>query len=526
MSAPFQRRTAADWQSLVEADLGGPDAFADALVTRTLEGIDVEPLYGDRPDADEPAARLTGGWDIAAEVAHPDPAVANRRALQELEGGATALFVPLDPAGRGTEGVRACRVAELDALLSGVWIDAAPISFGTHAEGVAAAACLEALAAERGVAPEGLQVHVGHDPVATLARDGALPGDLTDAENESAVLASHSRLRLEASRALAVDATVWHAAGADAALELGLACAGFVHALRGLEERGLPPSAAHSEFVWRMNVGRDVFNEIAKLRAARALHARVLGAAGVAEATPLVLHAFTSDRGATERDPWNDMLRSTLGVTASALGGADLVTARPFDAPARGAHEARESSALGRRFARNAQLVLRDECGLGRVGDPTRGSAYVESRTDALARAAWAVFQEVERSGGIAQELRNGRLAERLDAARTGLAAAVSSGARVLVGGTDYLPPEDARHPEPAPLTGLEALDSSRASALEARGRVALGAVETLEHAVRAAAGGATFDEIGGALVRGAPARVGALPRVREEDLAARSVTA
>ena len=96
----------------------------------------------------------------------------------------------------------------------------------------------------------------------------------------------------------------------------------------------------------------------------------------------------------------------------------------------------------------------------------------------------------------------------------------------MLVGGTDYLPPEDARHPEPAPLTGFEALDSSRASALEARGRVALGTVETLEHAVRAAAGGATFDEIGGALVRGAPARVGALPRVREEDLAARSVTA
>ncbi|MEL6713734.1 MAG: methylmalonyl-CoA mutase family protein, partial [Planctomycetota bacterium] len=197
MSAPFQRRTAADWKSLVEADLGGPDAFADALVTRTLEEIDVDPLYGDRTGEDEPAARLSGGWDIASEVAHPDPVVANRRALEELEGGATALFVPLDPAGRGTEGVRASRLAELDALLSGVWIDAAPIALGTHADGVAAAACLEALAAERGVAPEALQVHVGHDPIATLARDGALAGDLNDAAGESALLASHSRLRLD-----------------------------------------------------------------------------------------------------------------------------------------------------------------------------------------------------------------------------------------------------------------------------------------------------------------------------------------
>lgn len=527
METTFPERSSDDWRRRVEEESGGPEAFAEALVTRTLEGLDIAPLYGpEARGADEPAARRRGGWIVAPEVAHPDPRVANERALHELENGATGLFLELAPDGGAPRGVRASSVPELDALLSGVWLDAAPITFGAHADGAALAAAMAALAAERGVDAGALQVHLGFDPLAVLVRDGALPGDTGDARREVGVVARHALEHMGGSRAFAVDAGPWHDAGGDLVDELALACAGFAQTLRWLEAEGVAPGAAAGQFVWRLDVGRDVFAEVAKLRAARALHARVLGACGVSEAVPLSLHAFTSERCATSGDPWTNMLRATLGVAAAAIGGADLVTARAFDAPRRDGGEPREASAIGRRFARNVQLVLGAECGLGRVGDAARGSAYVEARTAELARAAWGRFTEIEGAGGLAEALSSGVVHAMLESSAERLGAAVASGERPLVGATHYPPPADAPAPPPAPLEGLDALDAARAERLTARGPIAIGPIDALEHAAAAARAGANFDELGGALVRGAAVTVAPLPRIREEDLALDEVSA
>lgn len=527
MDTTYPERSSDDWRRRVEEESGGPEAYAEALVTRTLEGLDIAPMYGpESRGEDEPAARRSGGWTVASEVAHPDPRVANERALHELESGATGLTVELAPDGGAPRGVRASSASELDALLSGVWLDAVPIAFGTHAEGAALMASIEALAAERGVDPGALQVHLGLDPLAVLARDGCLPGDAGDARREVAMVARHAIERGGGGRALAVDAGPWHDAGGDLVLELALAAAGFAEMLRWLEAEDVPLDAAAGQFAWRFEVGRDVFAEVAKLRAARALHARVLGAAGVRETAPLAIHAFTSERGATSGDAWTNMLRATLAVAAAAVGGADLVTARAFDAPRRGSGEAREASAIGRRFARNVQLVLSAESGLGRVGDAARGSAYVEARTDALARAAWARFAEIERAGGLTAALTSGHVAELLARSAERLGEAVADGARPLVGATHYPPPPDAPAPPVAPLEGLAALDAVRAERLAARGSIAIGSIDAIEHAVRAARSGVTFAEVGGALVRGAATRVAPLPRVHEEDLAAKEVSA
>ena len=110
----------------------------------------------------------------------------------------------------------------------------------------------------------------------------------------------------------------------------------------------------------------------------------------------------------TERDPWVNMLRTTVACLAAGVGGADAVTVLPFD------------SALGlpddfaRRIARNTQAILLDESNLARVIDPAGGSWYVERLTDQLARAAWDWFQQVERAGGQRAALRNGLIAERI----------------------------------------------------------------------------------------------------------------
>ena len=104
----------------------------------------------------------------------------------------------------------------------------------------------------------------------------------------------------------------------------------------------------------------------------------------------------------TERDPWVNMLRTTVACLAAGVGGADAITVLPFD------------SALGlpddfaRRIARNTQAILLEESHLARVIDPAGGSWYVERLTDELARAAWDWFQEIERAGGQHAALRSG----------------------------------------------------------------------------------------------------------------------
>ena len=130
------------------------------------------------------------------------------------------------------------------------------------------------------------------------------------------------------------------------------------------------------------------------------------GASDTAQAP--VVHVRTAERMLTRRDPWVNLLRVTAASFAAGLGGAASVTSLPFDA------ELGEPVELGRRMARNTQLLLQEESNLGRVIDPAGGSWYVESLTDEIATAAWALFAELEAAGGLPAVLLDGSLAARI----------------------------------------------------------------------------------------------------------------
>ncbi len=492
--------TPADWRALVARELGPDKSFEETLLTKTLEGLTIEPLYtaDSAPALGADVAPRSGAFGIAQGAGHPVPAICNRRILEDLEGGATGSVIQLDQ-------TEVPDLTAMDKLLDGVFLEAIPVLFSTQAEGLPLAATFAALCAERGLEPEQVAAHFGMDPIATLARDGVLPGDLEDAKKELCLLAAHSRMCFDHARSIAVDSSVWHRAGANAATELGLAAATFTEYLRWLQESGLPPAAAHSEFVWRMDVGRDVFGNISKLRAARVLHAKILGASGIEEATPLVIHATTSPRGLAASDPWTNMLRTTLGTFAAGAGGADWITSVPFDAPIAEALDGHEPSALGRRVARNATLVLARESQLDFVGDPAGGSYFVETMTQDLARGAWDVFTSIEAAGGMAAALAAGDVDARVEADLKALEGRIRSGAFPMVGVTEFRPAEGSRMPTTRPFEGVEASQQEALSRLKARGPIALGAVDDFPHAQKAAAAGATIAELGGALVRGAP---------------------
>ncbi|HET6857968.1 MAG TPA: methylmalonyl-CoA mutase family protein, partial [Streptomyces sp.] len=145
--------------------------------------------------------------------------------------------------------------------------------------------------------------------------------------------------------------------------------------------------------------------------AARRVWARVAEACGAESAAGAQRqHAVTSSVMMSRRDPWVNMLRTTVASLAAGVGGADAVTVLPFD------HALGLPDAFARRIARNTSTILVEESHVGRVIDPAGGSWYVEQLTDELAQAAWAWFQEIERAGGQPEALRTGLVAERIDA--------------------------------------------------------------------------------------------------------------
>jgi methylmalonyl-CoA mutase len=134
----------------------------------------------------------------------------------------------------------------------------------------------------------------------------------------------------------------------------------------------------------------------------------------------------------TQRDPWVNMLRTTVACFAAGVGGADVVTVQPFDA-ALGLPDS-----FSRRIARNTQSLLVEEGHLARVLDPAGGSWYVESLTDQLAQAAWDWFTEIERAGGLVAALDSGLVRERIAAAWDARAKRLATRADAITGVSEF----------------------------------------------------------------------------------------
>ena len=148
----------------------------------------------------------------------------------------------------------------------------------------------------------------------------------------------------------------------------------------------------------------DQFMTIAKLRAARQLWARVAEVVGEPDAGAARVHAVTSLPMMAQRDPWVNMLRTTLAAFSAGVGGADSVLVQPFDVAIPDGFPG-TSASFARRMARNTQLLLLEESHIGRVLDPAGGSFFVEDLTRQLAEQAWEHFRDIESRGGFVEAL-------------------------------------------------------------------------------------------------------------------------
>ncbi|WP_333762443.1 methylmalonyl-CoA mutase family protein [Streptomyces sp. IBSBF 2390] len=417
LAAEFPDATHEQWQRLVEGVLrkSGKEASGtaaeDALSTTLEDGLRTRPLYTARDAAPDPGlpgfapfvrggraeGGVAGGWDVRQRHAVLTDRAASA-VLADLENGVTSLWLVLGEGG--------IPVPELGRALDGVYLDLAPVALDAGRDTAAAAEALLRLYEERGVDPKAARGTLGADPLGHEARTGEA---LEFAP--FAALAARCAETYPGLRALTVDALPYHEAGGSAAQELGASLATGVAYLRELTEAGLGVEQAAAQVEFRYAATADQFLTIAKLRAARRLWARVAEVSGAPGAGAQVQHAVTSPVMMSRRDPWVNMLRTTVATLAAGVGGADSVTVLPFD------HALGLPDAFARRIARNTSTILIEESHLARVVDPAGGSWYVERLTDELAGAAWEFFRSIERDGGQAAVLRSGRL--RTDLATT-----------------------------------------------------------------------------------------------------------
>ncbi len=418
------------WRALVARGPGG--VSPESLTSRTADGLAIEPLYVER---DRPQ---TSGvpW-------HPPPhrgvgAVGGAGLLGELE------------SERAAGATLAWARDSADALLSGV---------RTAPEGLAVV--LEPrghVQTLRAGCSQGVRLLC--DPFSHLdegaSRSESDPHPLLDAMADALA---------RGGAPLGASTLSFHEGHTSAVDGLAVPVASFIASLRGLEARGIAPSLAASGATFALACGTDVFLEVARLRALRRVIAKVLDACGVSERPALVARSSFAMVGAL--DEATNVLRATLATSAALIGGADHVGVVPHDV-------LRGATPRGRRLARNTGLVLDLEAFLGRTADPARGSYFVESLTDTLASAVWAVLQDVERRGGI--EAARPWLAERRARADEAHAKAVATRAIPFVGSSRF-PREETL----GPIVDHGARDAIPFEALRHRGRDHEAALVVLE---------------------------------------------
>jgi methylmalonyl-CoA mutase len=227
-------------------------------------------------------------------------------------------------------------------------------------------------------------------------------------------------------------------AGATCVQELAFTLADGLEYVRAARARGLDVDAFAPRLSFFFAIGMNFFMEVAKLRAARLLWARLVQPFGPRKAESLSLrtHCQTSGVSLTEQDPYNNIVRTTVEAMAAVLGGTQSLHTNSFD----------EALALptpfSARIARNTQLIIAEETGIPRVVDPLGGSYYVEHLTHSIAAEAMKLIDEVEAMGGMTKAVESGMPKLRIEEAAARRQARIDRGEETIVGVNRYQPAE------------------------------------------------------------------------------------
>jgi methylmalonyl-CoA mutase len=431
LAADFAPATYDDWRKLVDGVLKG--APFEKLVGKTYDGLRIDPIYPRAQGATPIVGRAAAApWRVMQRIDHPDAALANAQALQDLENGANGLTLVFAGA-NGAHGFGLDPSAEaIEKVLDGVFIDAGiGIELQIGPQSRMAAIHIAEYVKRKGLNPAACDIRFGLDPLGACAVWGSSP--YAWAEIVPAVTGAIKGLAAMGFKGpfAAADGRVIHDAGGSEVQELAFVLAAGVAYLRAIESAGVTLEDAQGMIYARLAADADQFLTMAKFRALRLLWARIEQASGLAP-KPLFIAADTAWRMLTQRDAYVNMLRSTMATFSAGLGGADSINVLPHTL-ALGLPDA-----FARRAARNTQLVLLEESNLAKVSDPAAGSGGIETLTRELCEAAWTLFQEIEQAGGVFAAFEQNLIQRKVAATRKVREANIARRKEVLTGATEF----------------------------------------------------------------------------------------
>lgn len=530
-----------DWQTLVKKETKG--LSADELIWQTPEGITIKPLYtaedtkdlehmdnlpGFAPFKRGPKATMYAGrpWTVRQYAGFSTAEKSNAFYRKNLASGQQGLSVAFDLATHrgydsdhervegdvGKAGVAIDSVEDMKILFNQIPLDKVSVSMTMNGAVLPVMASFIVAAEEQGVPPEQLAGTLQNDILKEfMVRNTYIYPPAPSMKIVSDIIA-YTTARMPKFNSISISGYHMQEAGATNVQELAYTIADGIEYVRTAISSGMDVDKFAPRLSFFFAIGMNFFMEIAKLRAARILWATLMQEKfSPQDQRSLMLrtHTQTSGVSLTSKDPYNNIMRTTIEGLSAVLGGTQSLHTNSFD------------EALGlptefaARIARNTQLVIQEETGITNVVDPLAGSYYVESLTSELVDAAMVLINEVEEMGGMTKAVESGLPKLRIEEAAALRQAAIDRGEEVIVGVNKY---QLAEEPDVDVLdidntmvreSQIERLNNSRGSRNKVLWQQSLtalsGAAETgegnlLELAVDAARARATVGEISDAL--------------------------
>ncbi|MDR0654090.1 MAG: acyl-CoA mutase large subunit family protein [Synergistaceae bacterium] len=408
----FAETTYEQWKTAaVKALKDAP--FEKSMYTRTYEGITLEPLYtremgealGVGYSLPGEALMLRGAsageylgapCEVAQDVTSESAAETAALLKHELEHGTTAITFH---AGGGGTPISSAEDAR--TIIGGLDVKKYPFHVYTGASGDAIKHFFRA-AKELGAEAVDISGCIGSDPIGAYLETGSLPKDFAALADELAETVKSAR-KAGKLRTVLLRGAVYHEGGANAAQETAYVMANAIELISALQERGVDIDDFAGTVRFEFELGSNFFMEIAKLRAARVVWARIAEEFSSAEEGKRAnIFGRTSRFTKTVYDPYVNLLRNSTEAFSGVVGGLDGLTVGCFDEAVRPGDE------FSRRVARNAAIMLREEFHLTRPIDPAGGSWYVESLTEELSAKIWEIIRDVQSKGGMLAAVRSG----------------------------------------------------------------------------------------------------------------------
>jgi methylmalonyl-CoA mutase len=461
--ADFPRKTLAEWDSLARKELGGE--AADSLVWQTPEGIPVKPLYtaadlealgdvnslpGFPPYLRGPRATMFANrpWTVRQYAGFSTAEESNAFYRANLAAGQMGLSVAFDLATHrgydsdhprvvgdvGKAGVAIDSVEDMKVLFDGIPLDRMSVSMTMNGAVLPVLAGYIVAAEEQGVAAEKLSGTIQNDILKEFMVRNTYIYPPAPSMRIVADIIEYTARNMPKFNSISISGYHMQEAGATAVQELAFTLADGLDYVRAALSRGLRIDDFAPRLSFFFAIGMNFFMEVAKLRAARLLWARLMSEHSPKNPASLALrtHCQTSGVSLTEQDPYNNVIRTTIEAMAAVLGGTQSLHTNALD----------EAIALptpfSARIARNTQLIIQEETGIPHVIDPLGGSYYVESLTASLAAEAMKLIGEVETLGGMTKAVESGMPKLRIEESAARRQARIDRGEDVIVGVNKY----------------------------------------------------------------------------------------